>query len=1788
MKRSLTLLALAIVFLSSYGQADFNSITNEISFTPNRGQLLNTNGQTAQEVLAKASVPGMDLYLTTKGLSYVFLNYEEDKDAPVHPVYINDKQYKVHYSRVDIDLVGASLTAAQTQWTQPTNTRTNHYYGNIHVEGVEHYRQVTIANVYPGIDWVWKVNDKQQLEYDFVVHPFSDPSQIKMQYRFATPEVAGSYVKVQTKNGTLTEGALLARNGNADVPVTYTLTGKAVSFSIAAYDKSKEFVIDPPLMINWQALYGGAYTDVLRAVTTDAQGNIYMTGYSESPNFPVWNGTPGAYFDGTFGGTRDAVIIKTSSTPNLLWATYMGGPDQDIANSITVDTKGRVYVAGIAGGLFPTLAGGGNLNNMAVNSDAFISRFSPALTLQWSTAIGGPLTTEEALKIYADSRSNIWVTGYAENGFMQFYNSQFAYNGSTTNAGMEAFAMLVDTLNNVKWSASYGGSGDDYATSCVVDTSGTFYVAGFTTTGGLPAGNNFAYSYAYGGATDGFIWAPKSNSQTYFGGSGHDLIMDITASSTNQLFITGRTQSANFPVLQSNSFAYYQGTLAGYYDAFVARFDMHANNGFSPELDWSTYYGGATNDESATAIACDKDNRVYITGFTGSSDFPLQASSQPGSFYQGTKGGQQDAFIAGFSMNGKRFWSTYKGGPCLEFANDITCSVSPNKIYVVGEGTYGCNQTLPDSGQIGSAGSADGFFWAFDGAAGCGSAGLQTTTPCPNDCNGTATLSLSGTAPYDISWFDGTNGLTTNLCDVNNSALDVKAWVDDANGCSYYFENYLEILTDYDIVSSPAGCFAWEYGSTLLIPHGGTPPYSMDWTSNTTTNYYVVPDQSGVITYEPGNFVYRIIDATGCLIGGNIDVLSYDYAPGAYLSITSPTSCGLNNGQLVAQDSLGGPVNVYWTINGVSQAYYGSTITNAAPGTYELDSFYSAGCNNSVPDLQTQVLTPSTPLSLSAVLTPIQCQGNNGAIDVTVSGGQQPYNYAWSDGSTSEDLLNVTTAYTLYDLYVTDNNGCELDTAFSLAYKNSPPHETLTIIRYPSCGLNNGILVALDDEGSGPPVDVQWILPDGSTVITDTLYNVGADYYSINNGSCLNGVFIPQTVFITASGSVLNAGITVNQNPTSCSNPNGALTVVVDSVNNYFPPYTFTWSNGATTQYLTGVPGGQPVTVTITDNAGCTTSATQTLVPPPAPVINAGAITPVSCVNDSNGAINPTYSGGGGAPYTYLWSTGATSAGISNLTAGQYFVTVTGANGCTKISNAIDVVRYNQQLLAFTETAPSCDAANGSIAVNTLAGNWGPQPYTYSWSTGLTGAAITGLSDGVYTVTMSTNGGASYTACVHFYATTNNVQAQLTTLPIACQGYTTVSATPTGGQAPYTILWNNGETAFSIAQTTSDTVRATVIDSLGCAYNLQQYVSVTPMLAVTANQTPVQCYGGTSTVLITATGGAPSYTGTGTFTLTAGSYSYLVTDNAGCADTAEFVINEPDELQTFYAAPPINCYGGMANISIGAAGGTPAYNGTGNFMRPAGSHTFVVADAHGCADTVTVTLSEPSEIITTVTAPTTFDCDAPVNVTVNSTGGTPPYTGTGIIAITPNLAASIIVTDHAGCKDTTNYQLTLPQGLSTTIIGEDTICEGQNAVFSATGNFDFTWQGNVQADTLVLNNVQASTTIQVQGISPEGCVVNDTATLVAEVCIGMNEIAQGEWKVFPNPATNQFIVELNGVSTAEALRVFSADGKLVSEVAVTPHQTTTVVDCHMLAAGVYLLQLQQNEKNYYRKLVIER
>ncbi|MDH7445151.1 T9SS type A sorting domain-containing protein [Aquimarina sp. 2201CG14-23] len=347
-------------------------------------------------------------------------------------------------------------------------------------------------------------------------------------------------------------------------------------------------------------------------------------------------------------------------------------------------------------------------------------------------------------------------------------------------------------------------------------------------------------------------------------------------------------------------------------------------------------------------------------------------------------------------------------------------------------------------------------------------------------------------------------------------------------------------------------------------------------------------------------------------------------------------------------------------------------------------------------------------------------------------------------------------------------------------------------------------------------------------------------------------------------------------------------------------PYTYQWSNGATTASTTGLAAGT-YTITITDANGCTDDASTSVTEPTAVVAAALVDSNASCNGDTDGQI--TGSGAGGTmPYTYSWSNGATTASTTGLAAGTYTITITDANGCTDDASTTVTEPTAVVAAALVDSNASCNGdTDGQI---TGSGTGGTMPYTYSWSNGATTASTTGLAAGTYTVTITDANGCTDDASTSVTEPTAVVAAALVDSNASCNGDTDgqITGSGAGGTMPYTYSWSNGATTASTAGLSAGTYTITITDANGCtdeeSTTVTEPAALVAATVVDANQTPGASDGAATG---SASGGTMPYTylwsnggTTASITgLTAGTYTVSVTDNNGCGpDTSEATIIE--------------------------------------------------------------------------------------------------------------------------------------------------------------------------------------------------------------------------------------------------------------------------------------------------------
>jgi hypothetical protein len=511
------------------------------------------------------------------------------------------------------------------------------------------YAKVLYRDLYPGIDLVYH-GRQGQLEYDLVIRPGADLRNIVLEFRGAERlevDARGDLV-MHTEMGAIRQRKPVVyqeiNGARREIVGSYAVKGKhRVGFKVAAYDATRPLVIDPVLF--YSTYLGGSFDDHGEGIAVDSTGNAYVTGGTTSSNFPT---TPGAYST-TFGccvGVSNHVFVTKlnplGSAP-LIYSTYIGANGDDFGIGIAIDTLGNAYVTGRTGNNFPTTPGA------------------------FQTTFGGG-----------------------------------NYDGFVTKLNSSGSALFYSTY--------LGGSGDDWGVGIAVDGAGSAYVTGRTGSTNFPTTiGAFQTAFAGGidsfatpGGTDAFVTklnpagsAPLLYS-TYLGGSANDFGNGIAVDGLGNAYVTGYSGSTNFPTTAGA----FQTTFGGAVDAFVTKLNPLG----SAPLVYSTFLGGSSGDQGR-GIAVDGSGNAYVTGFTGSTNFPTTLGA-----FQTSYGGNGDAFVTKLNPAGSAplVYSTYLGGSNEDVGGGIAVDSSGNA-YVTGY-TFSTNfPTTPNAFQPTSGGGPDAF-----------------------------------------------------------------------------------------------------------------------------------------------------------------------------------------------------------------------------------------------------------------------------------------------------------------------------------------------------------------------------------------------------------------------------------------------------------------------------------------------------------------------------------------------------------------------------------------------------------------------------------------------------------------------------------------------------------------------------------------------------------------------------------------------------------------------------------------------------------------------------------------------------------------------------------------------------------------------------------------------------------------------------------------------------------------------------------------------------------------------
>ncbi len=577
------------------------------------------------------------------------------------------------------------------------------------IRDVTCYARVRADKIYPGIDAVY-YGSEGTLEADFIVQPGSNPDSVRLRLEGqGEPSITPTGdLRIHTRSGlfALSKPRIYQHIGGMrrPVPGRYVMRKRdEISFAISDYDRSQPLVIDP--VLSYATYLGGGNSTAVR-VAVDPQGNAYVAGATSASNYPV---TAGAVQGPAASYFNDVLVTKFNSQGAVVYSTHVGGSRDDIGLGIAVDGNGQAYVTGsTVSPDFPTHAAFQNARQGS--SDAFVFALNATGSgFVYSTYLGGA-ALDAGTAIAVDAGGNAYVTGVTSSTNFPVLNPLQATNKGGSGGTNQPFFTLGDVFvtkltpaGTLAYSTYYGGANDDASLAIAVDSTGSAYVAGFTTSPDFPLQSPLQPKFGGAGSNsqittgDAFVFklspdGSKAIYSTFLGGSGDDVACGIAVDSAGNAYVGGSTFSSNFPVMNAYQDSYGGQGSSSYFrmssgDGFVAKI-----NAAGSALVFSTYLGGS-DDDRVFAIAVDGAGNVHVAGNTASSNFPVTSDAAQKTLggvgvvdttnliaggYVKAPVGFGDAFYARYSPTGSLAYNTYLGGTDDDVASGLAVDAAGN------------------------------------------------------------------------------------------------------------------------------------------------------------------------------------------------------------------------------------------------------------------------------------------------------------------------------------------------------------------------------------------------------------------------------------------------------------------------------------------------------------------------------------------------------------------------------------------------------------------------------------------------------------------------------------------------------------------------------------------------------------------------------------------------------------------------------------------------------------------------------------------------------------------------------------------------------------------------------------------------------------------------------------------------------------------------------------------------------------------------------------------------------
>ncbi len=931
-------------------------------------------------------------------------------------------------------------------------------------------------------------------------------------------------------------------------------------------------------------------------------------------------------------------------------------------------------------------------------------------------------------------------------------------------------------------------------------------------------------------------------------------------------------------------------------------------------------------------------------------------------------------------------------------------------------------------------------------------------------------------------------------------------------------------------------------GSATVTASGGIMPYTYSWNS---TPAQTTATATGLTA---GDYSVTVTDNSGATTVCDV-TLTQPSALTCSVLKESDISC---NGEVDGSATVtpGGGTGVYtilWS-SGESNA----TAVNLGAGSNSVTVTDDNGCTV---ECTIDIVEPAVlACSVDAFTNPLCAGEDSGTITVSATGGTGTITYSLNGGAAQTSGVFTDVPAGSHVITVSDANGCMAICNQDLV---DPAALTCTVTedQTASCGMNNG-QATVTAMGGSPAYTYLW--DNSETTATATSLVAGSHSVTVTDNNGCETVCLININTTTGLSCEITSSVDVSCNGTN----DGAASVAATGG---MTPFTYSWSNGASTASISGLSGGS-YSVTVTDADNCSVVCSVEIAEATALVCDLNKDQDISCNGLSDGAA--TVAASGGVPgYTYEWSTGELTASATMLVAGMNSVTVTDADGCTTICNVdiIEPAAVTCSVDAFTN--PLCAGESTGTLTVSASGGTGVLSFSLNGGAPQASGAFTNVPAGNHEIVVTDENGCS-TSCTQTLTdpavfTCSVVEDQSASCDMN-DGEATV--TPAGGTPGYTYLWDNTETTATATMLTAGSHSVTVTDANGCTTSCLVNINTTTGLSCEiTSSTDVSCNGaGDGEVTVAGSGGTMPFTytwsnGGNTATisnLSGGNYTVTVTDAAGCTSVCSSEVAEATELICdLTKGQDISCNGLTdGGASVTASGGVPGYtyawsNGettAAATMLVSGTNTVTVTDADGCTTTCEVDIIEPAAVTCSVDDFSNPLCagESTGTITVSAMGGTGALTysldggaaqSSGVFSSVAAGAHTIVVTDENGCTTSCSQTLTDPQNLTCTAIEiQSASCDmsdGQASVtgMGGTGIYTYLWDNTeTTATATALSAGSHSVTVTDANGCETVCLVNINTTtgLACEITsstdVSCNGAADGEVTVLASGGTMPF------------------------------------------------------------------